>query len=65
MYGVNVCYDDKHIKLDDHGITKYLTVYPAMRREPIDENTIFISDQQIKYAKPFVINKILESFILL
>lgn len=64
LYGINVCYDDKHIKLDNHGITKYITVYPAMRREPIDENTIFISNQQIKYAKPFVINKILESFIL-
>ena len=64
LYGVNVCYDDKHIKLDDHGITKYITVYPAKKREPIDENTIFISDQQIKYAKPFVIKRILESFIL-
>ena len=63
-YGVDVCYDDGHIKLDQHGKTRYITVYPAMRIEPVDEDTVFISDQHIKYAKPFVIKRILESFIL-
>ena len=57
LYGINVCYDDKHIKLDNHGITKYITVYPAMRRGLIDENTIFISDQQIKYWKVLFYNR--------
>ena len=61
-YGVDVCYDDGHIRLDQHGKTRYITVYPAMKREPIDENTIFISNQQIKYAKPFAVKKIMDVF---
>ena len=61
-YGVDVCYDDGHIRLDQHGKARYITVYPAMRIEPVDEDTVFISDQQIKYAKPFAVKKIMDAF---
>ncbi|MBQ5562421.1 MAG: hypothetical protein IIT39_03445 [Clostridia bacterium] len=48
--------------LDKNGMTKFITVYPAMRIEPVNEDTIFISDQQIKYAKPFAVKKIVDAF---
>ena len=57
-----ICYKGGHILLDKNGMTKFITVYPAMRIEPVNEDTIFISDQQIKYAKPFAVKKIVDAF---
>ena len=62
LYGVDVRYDNGHILLDKTGMTKFITVYPAMRIEPFDEDTVLISDQQIKYAKPFAVKKIVDAF---
>ena len=62
LYGVDVRYDNGHILLDKSGMTKFITVYPAMRIEPFDEDTVLISDQQIKYAKPFAVKKIVDAF---
>ena len=59
---VEICYKGGHILLDKNGMTKFITVYPAMRIEPVNEDTIFISDQQIKYAKPFAVKKIADAF---
>lgn len=38
--------------------TKKLIIYPAMWIEPHDPDTIYVSDAYIKYAKPYVVNKI-------
>lgn len=40
---------------------KKVIVYPAMWVEPIERETIFISDAYLKYAKPYALQKILES----
>ena len=61
-YGIDVCYDDGCIAVNQHGMTKYITVYPAMKIEPVENDSVFISDQQIKYAKPFAVKKILDVF---
>ena len=39
---------------------KRIVVYPAMWVEPSDENTIFVSDAYIKYAKPYAVQKVLD-----
>lgn len=62
LYGFDICCDNGHIQLNKQGVKKYITVYPAMMIEPEDENTVFISDQQLKYAKPFALKKILNEF---
>lgn len=36
-------------------------VYPAMWTKPIEENTIFVSDAHLKYAKPYALKTILDS----
>ena len=61
-YGIDVCYDDGRIDINQHGMTKYITIYPAMKIEPVENDSVFISDQQIKYAKPFAVKKILDVF---
>lgn len=40
---------------------KKVVIYPAMWVEPYATNTIFVSDAYIKYAKPYVIQKILDN----
>ncbi len=40
---------------------KKLSVYPAMWKKPIEENTICISDTNLKYAKPFALKSIIDS----
>ena len=41
--------------------TKKVVVYPAMWVEPCAAGTIFVSDAYIKYAKPYAVQKILDS----
>lgn len=41
---------------------KELVVYPAMWSEPIAPDKIYISDGCLKYAKPYAVQKILNSF---
>ncbi len=38
-----------------------LVVYPAMWREPREKGTIFVSDAYLKYARPYAMQKILDS----
>ena len=40
---------------------KKVVIYPAMWVEPHATNTIFVSDAYIKYAKPYAVQKILDS----
>lgn len=39
---------------------KKIVVYPAMLREPKKDNTIFVSDAYLKYAKPYAVQKIID-----
>lgn len=41
---------------------KELVVYPAMWSEPIVPDKIYISDGCLKYAKPYAVQKIINSF---
>ena len=41
--------------------TKKVVIYPAMWVEPYEDNTIFVSDAYIKYAKPYAVQKILDA----
>ena len=41
--------------------TKKVVVYPAMWVEPQATGTIYVSDAYIKYAKPYAVQKILDS----
>ena len=41
--------------------TKKVVIYPAMWVEPHADNTIFVSDAYIKYAKPYAVQKILDN----
>lgn len=40
---------------------KKVVVYPAMWAKPLAENTIFVSDSYLKYAKPYALKTILDS----
>ena len=40
---------------------KKVVIYPAMWAEPHDGDTIYVSDAYIKYAKPYAVQKILDS----
>ena len=40
---------------------KNIVVYPAMWAKPIADNTIFVSDAHLKYAKPYAIKSIIDS----
>lgn len=40
--------------------TKKVVIYPAMWVEPYEDNTVFVSDAYIKYAKPYAVQKILD-----
>ena len=37
-------------------------VYPAMWKKPVDEGTIFVNEMELRYAKPFAVEKILKCF---
>lgn len=43
------------------GAEQKLVVYPAMWAEPCKQGTIYVSDAYIKYAKPYAVQKILDS----
>lgn len=40
---------------------KKIVIYPAMWAEPNADNTVFVSDFYIKYAKPYAVQKILDN----
>ena len=52
----------QEITASQNGMTKRIVIYPAMWKEPKAGNTIFVSDALIKYAKPYAVQKILNSF---
>ena len=58
--GVIVNFDGKEIIIQKKSAVKKLVIYPAMRKRPQKEGIIFISDAQIKYAKPTALKMIIE-----
>lgn len=40
---------------------KKVVVYPAMWAKPVAENTVFVSDAHLKYAKPYALTEIIKS----
>ena len=40
---------------------KKVIVYPAMWTKPVEENSIFVSDVYLKYAKPYALKTIVDS----
>lgn len=58
--GCKITFDGEIIATGQRN-TKKIVVYPAMWVEPQDTGTIFISDAYIKYAKPYAVQKILDS----
>lgn len=40
---------------------KKVVVYPAMWTKPVAENTIFVSDAHLKYAKPYALKTLIDS----
>ena len=58
--GITVDCNDYEITVRGKWSGKKLVIYPAMRAKPQKAETIFISDAQIKYAKPVALKEILK-----
>lgn len=58
--GVNINFYDNKIMVNGKSCSKELLIYPAMWTKPKAAASIFISDAQIKYAKPQVLKIIVE-----
>ena len=56
--GISVDFDGHRITVRGQWASKKLVIYPAMWAKPRRSDTIFISDAQIKYAKPIVLKEI-------
>ena len=56
-------YEDSHETVWAEGCygKKKVIVYPAMWTKPVEENTIFVSDVYLKYAKPYALKTIVDS----
>lgn len=44
-----------------HNSRKEVVVYPAMWKKPVPENTVFVSDAHLKYAKPYALKALIDS----
>ena len=46
------------IKICNNHSSKKVIVYPAIRKSPIEDDTIYVSDAYIKFAKPYALRKL-------
>lgn len=60
--GVQVNVHEDCIQFEKGDQKKNMIVYPAMWKEPIESDVVFVSDLHLKYAKPYALKKILEYF---
>ncbi len=58
--GVRTDFNGNALMVQGKGASKKLIIYPAMRAKPRKPEMIYISDAQIKYAKPVALKKIVE-----
>lgn len=49
---------DESIFISKNHSSKKVIVYPAMKKAPIDDDTIYVSDAYIKFAKPYALRKL-------
>ena len=49
---------DESISISKNNSSKKVIVYPAMKKAPIENDTIYVSDAYIKFAKPYALRKI-------
>ena len=56
--GCTLSYNGGEITVSTASESRHIIVYPAMRAEPSEDGTIFVSDLHLKYAKPYAVQKI-------
>lgn len=61
LYDCHVMYKGDEIYVTKNNITKKLVIYPAMWREPVKKNIIYVNDAYFKYAKPYALRKIIDN----
>lgn len=61
LSGVSMRMDGNSVWVESRYGKKKLVVYPAMWSKPYAEDTIFVSDTHLRFAKPYAVKTILES----
>lgn len=61
LSGVRLNLSDSPVWAQGRHARKKLDIYPAMWAKPSAGDTIFVSDMQLKYAKPYALKTILDS----
>ena len=61
LSGVNLIDKNGRIIAEGRLARMSVSVYPAMWKRPVADNTIFISDTQLKFAKPYALKLITDS----
>lgn len=56
---------DNEITATGRRSKKKIVIYPAMWVEPHAANTIFVSDAYIKYAKPYAVQKVIKTTLII
>ena len=59
--GCTILVENGQIMAKSSHLEKRVVIYPAMWVEPHKDNMIFISDAYVKYAKPYAVQKIIDS----
>ena len=59
--GIHIDVNHESVWAEGRYSKKKVVVYPAMWTNPLEENTIFVSDAHLKYAKPYALKTILDS----
>ena len=60
--GYRISLNERELAISNGQEEKQLTVYPAMWNEPKDPHQIYVSNALLKYARPYALNKITQSF---
>ena len=58
FYWIAISFINDEIRIIFNNVSKKVVVYPAMCKAPIDDDTIYISDAYIKFAKPYALRKL-------
>lgn len=58
--GYSLDMSEQSLEVSKDEKNKKFVVYPAMWREPVDSDTVYVSDAYLKYAKPYAVRKIMD-----
>lgn len=61
LSGIHLDEKDNCVYAEGQYARKKIGIYPAMWKKPVANDTIFISNTQIKYAKPYALKTIIDS----